>query len=639
MLRLSPTKGLTVDLLSEDFNASIEEVCKGPLLTILKKRQQQKCSRKRKKSRLPDYHQSDWGRMLRDPNVSDLNTDVGKQFLNLFRIPFVLMTNVLVPQCVAVNVFEQSGVSKIPVEIKVMVALRILGRNGCSDGCIEGSFVAKSTATELFRKFVQNYNLHYYNSSVRLPTGDHILKLKEEYKQIGFPGCIGSMDTTRIYCRMTSKDQYHASGGEDFYSSLSFNAVVNHDSRCVHISECGDNLPSGIIVNGEDKNALQIFSENIKKGTYALYNSDGSPKVYEGLYLISEKNYADNCLCLQPLKKVQTFNEMMWNEWCRSILKDVEKFFEVLKNRFRYLKNGNSYHFPSLIVNAIRTATILHNMLVDYDGLHYANSKISWSNLDPDGVINFAEANILENDNSSVQSNMDVEISLRTDILSQTSSTVTTNATFEMGGIFHRENKLQLAEALVIHFNHQNTLGTLSWPKLMEPRQRCNFPIQKPDNRETAERRSALYVRDSDHLAMDKNGITYTSRIGKGLFSCMSYKKNDIICYFTGKPGGKKALAKSYRKGRHGYAIHFNKVKHLDCYDSCKKGLCLASYANSSRRVRNKYDLDLIVIPNCTISVDPVNETACLKATCNIHPHHELITSYHAKYDYPSPEN
>ena len=49
MLRLSPTNGLTVDLLSEDYNAAIEEVCKGPLLSILKKHQQQKCSRKRNK--------------------------------------------------------------------------------------------------------------------------------------------------------------------------------------------------------------------------------------------------------------------------------------------------------------------------------------------------------------------------------------------------------------------------------------------------------------------------------------------------------------------------------------------------------------------------------------------------------------
>ncbi len=96
----------------------------------------------------PNYWSSTWGRMLRNPQLQDSSSKVSRKFRRRFRVPYVLFKDVIVPQCVAANVFDTKSNSTIPIEIKVLVALRILGRNAVSDD------------NEL-RK--QSKELHFYN--------------------------------------------------------------------------------------------------------------------------------------------------------------------------------------------------------------------------------------------------------------------------------------------------------------------------------------------------------------------------------------------------------------------------------------------------------------------------------------------
>ena len=67
----------------------------------------------------PNYSESVWGRMLRDPNVKIERSSVSRKFRRRFRVPFVLYQDVILPQCIVANVFEMKYNSTIPVEFRV----------------------------------------------------------------------------------------------------------------------------------------------------------------------------------------------------------------------------------------------------------------------------------------------------------------------------------------------------------------------------------------------------------------------------------------------------------------------------------------------------------------------------------------
>ena len=70
-----------------------------------------------------------------------------------------------------------------------------------------------------------------------------------------------------------------------------------------------------------------------------------------------------------------------------SVRKDVECAFGILKIRFRFLRGFVIYHDPLIIEYAFKSATMLHNMLLEWDGL----DDFNWENTDPDGDIDEQE--------------------------------------------------------------------------------------------------------------------------------------------------------------------------------------------------------------------------------------------------------
>ena len=90
-----------------------------------------------------DFSKTAWGRMIRDPAVADPDSRTGKDFHRRFRIPWPIFNEVLLPLVDEHNIFDVQmySRSRIPVEIKVLVALRILGRGNCADDISEMSAI------------------------------------------------------------------------------------------------------------------------------------------------------------------------------------------------------------------------------------------------------------------------------------------------------------------------------------------------------------------------------------------------------------------------------------------------------------------------------------------------------------------
>lgn len=127
-----------------------------------------------------------------------------------------------------------------------------------------------------------------------------------------------------------------------------------------------------------------------------------------------------------------------------------------------------------------------------------------------------------------------------------------------------------------------------------------------PIDRAIAEYKRALYHQPSDLRRRDRTTKQWTVVIGEGLFSTLSYRRDETIAEFHGTwrslmEWEELATREPWRRG---YTIHASTNGDvLDCYDQYKCGECVASYANSPIAcwdvVRN-----VKPVANCRITVN-----------------------------------
>jgi hypothetical protein len=142
-----------------------------------------------------------WGTMLRDESVNDPSSFAGKKFRLRFRVPFPVFKNVLVPECKRVNIFEEKGASKIPIEFKILLILRFLGRSHDTDTLSEISLIGQATIANIITVGVPNFVYHFYDVYICMPHGEELERSMATYKMMGLNGAFGSMDCTHVFWR------------------------------------------------------------------------------------------------------------------------------------------------------------------------------------------------------------------------------------------------------------------------------------------------------------------------------------------------------------------------------------------------------------------------------------------------------
>ena len=123
------------------------------------------------------------------------------KFRTRFRTPYAFFRDFLIPECRKRGVMRDKRPSRISLELKVIVALRILGRDAVADTCEELSEIARTTCNKIFTRFVAKFNKAFNSGVIKPPTGDDLLHVLETYRKLGFPGCVGSIDCTHVKWR------------------------------------------------------------------------------------------------------------------------------------------------------------------------------------------------------------------------------------------------------------------------------------------------------------------------------------------------------------------------------------------------------------------------------------------------------
>jgi hypothetical protein len=284
--------------------------------------------------------------------VTNPNTKEGRMFRRRFRLPFPCFT-LLLQICKDYNIFDMKYDTKPILEAKILGCLRILGRGSCADEVNElsANTLGESTMNYVFKKFIVNMTNRVYNLFINPPQGEYLREVQATYAALGLPGCCGSMDCTHVKWTLCPKGKKHHASGKDGFPTLVFQVVVDHNKRVMHVSQ-------SFLGSVNDKTICEndLFSLGIKHGSlqhveYELYDSCGIKYRCKGGYLIVDGGYID-CICfIDPDKHHLHRDGVLWSEWLESVRKDVECFFGILKQRWRFFKNGVVHHTASTIWN------------------------------------------------------------------------------------------------------------------------------------------------------------------------------------------------------------------------------------------------------------------------------------------------
>jgi hypothetical protein len=161
--------------------------------------------------RSPNLWETGWGRLLLSDAIKDPDSYEAKIFRKRFRLPYPLFQR-FVAECKQANIFEEINITKITVEFKVLIGLRILGRDNCADDVSELLNIGDSTINSILKKFLSDCVKYFYPKYVYVPDGEELDEIWNVYEKLGLPGCVGSMDCThflRLFIITVQVFQYH----------------------------------------------------------------------------------------------------------------------------------------------------------------------------------------------------------------------------------------------------------------------------------------------------------------------------------------------------------------------------------------------------------------------------------------------
>ena len=559
-----------------------------------------------------DFELTSWMRLYKHEDTSVVGSYRYKLFRRRFRVPAPLFREVLIPLVKEKNIFGMINHSRIPVEIKTMIALRILGRGSTADDMFEMSGVGESTCNAIFKQFIRGMSApEVRDSLVKPPTGERFTEVLDTYSRLGFPGAVGSIDCTHVQWNRCPVELANFARGKEQYPLVAFEVVVDH-SGLIH--SCSDSFlgtfhDAILVLN--DRYPQEIAAGLYKDVEFSLYESDGQLRTFRGGYLISDAGYTKKWMFQMPNLRTSDPQSVYWSEIMESVRKDVERVFGILKQRFIFVAHRVQYHSRDVLENAVHTCCALHNLLHAYD--QYSN--IDWEHLDPDAEDDNGEEIAAQRPLPRIDSGLG--------LIPHTSGAGITE--------FQNFNHRLLEYALQNHFTYCFARGHVVWPVGFSATQRVHFPRKSLLNSTW----SSLYTAQSWCRARDPETNQFTKTIGSGLFTSVAIARDQRLCTFSGVICTAEQYAEAEAAGRGGYAIHINADTLIDCYKT--KHLCLASMANCGSNVRSmRSGVPTAVQNNCRLVVRSNPPSASLVSTCRIRKHEEILWDYGAEYVYPN---
>ena len=245
---------------------------------------------------------------------------------------------------------------------KCVVAMRMLAYGTIADALDDGYAMAESTVLECVREFATTIIQLYESEYLRAPTQSELSRILAENEARGFPGMIGSIDCMHWEwrgCPVSHHGQYQNRKGKP---TMILEAVATKDLRVWHAF-------FGMPGSHNDINVLHrspVFDALAKGETPPVEFTINGNK-YNMPYYLADKIYPDWATLVKTKSHPVNDKDENFAEAQESARKDVERFFGVLRSKFRITQNPGRFWDPRDMNTIMRACIILHNMIVEHE--------------------------------------------------------------------------------------------------------------------------------------------------------------------------------------------------------------------------------------------------------------------------------
>ena len=128
------------------------------------------------------------------------------------------------------------------------------------------------------------------------------------------------------------------------------------------------------------KETMAIINGSMESVCYHLYDASDNMLKVQDAYLIADAGFLRIGCMTNPRHSLWSMQEVRWSKFLECIRKDVECFYDILKNRFRFCLGPIKVRDYVVIEAPFKCCTILYNMIHDFDEGFHAECS-SWENI------------------------------------------------------------------------------------------------------------------------------------------------------------------------------------------------------------------------------------------------------------------
>jgi hypothetical protein len=313
----------------------------------------------------------------RDSPIHDKKSRLGKQFRTDYGVSWVVFSNVC-------NDIEQRlnpcswmrKLKDVPFKLRIMACLRQIRLGGPLGQHYSNYSMDYNSFKNIFLYCCLEWVYAMKDDYIKLTrTKDEINHVKRLYRAAGHPCCIGSIDCVHVIwntCEQNLNVQCTNAGAGDTKGnpSVVFEVTSSYTTKIMHVSRMfwGATIDSIIVKFNEA--VWELMNGIYATHQFKMFKDHDTTIIDFGLYIICDGGYPNMKCLIPPFKWCEVGSKIIvWSFQVESSHKYVDHTFGSLKKRRCCLIKPIDLLDPCHIEPIFITFCILHNMLVDHDGM------------------------------------------------------------------------------------------------------------------------------------------------------------------------------------------------------------------------------------------------------------------------------